>query len=62
MQIFGVMAILIMAAGGCVGMYWIHVEGRENETKLTIISTSVFLLIYAVALGVSAWAFMSEAT
>lgn len=39
---------------------WRH--GREEEAKLTIIGVSVFSLIFAVALGVSAWAFMSEAT
>ena len=59
MQIVGVMAILIMAG---TGMSWIYVEGREDKTKLTIISARVFLLIYAVALGVSAWALMSDAT
>jgi hypothetical protein len=59
MQIVGAMAILIMAG---TGMCWIYVEGREDETKLTTINARVFLLIYAVALGVSAWAFMSEAT
>ncbi len=62
MQIAGAMAILMMAAGGCTGMYCIYVQGREDETKLTIIGVGVFSLILAVALGVSAWAFMSEAT
>ena len=62
MQIAGAMAVLMMAVGGCTGMYWIYVEGREDETKLTIIGGSVFVLIFAVALGVSTWAFMSEAT
>ena len=62
MQIAGAMAILMMAAGGCTGMYCIYVQGREDETKLTIIGGSVFCLIFAVALGVSAWAIMSEAT
>lgn len=62
MQVTGAVAILMMAAGGCTGMYCIYVQGREDETKLTIIGVSVFSLILAVALGVSAWAFMSEAT
>jgi len=62
MQIAGAMAILMMAAGGCTGMYCICVQGREDETKLTIIGASVFLLIFAVGLSVSAWAIMSEAT
>lgn len=62
MQIAGAMAILMMAAGGCTGMYCIYVQGREDETKLTIIGASVFLLIFAVGLSVSAWAIMSEAT
>jgi len=62
MQIAGAMAILMMAVGGCTGMYCIYVQGREDETKLSIIGVSVFLLIFAVALGVSSWAFMSEAT
>lgn len=63
MQIVGVMAILMMAAGGgCTGMYCTYVQGREDETKLTIIGVSVFSLIFAIALGVSVWAFMSEAT
>ena len=59
MQIVNVMAILIMAGAG---MCFIYAEGREDETKLTAISASVFLLMYVVVLGVSAWAFMSEAT
>ena len=62
MQIAGAMAILMMAVGGCPGMYCIYVQDREDETKLTIIGVSVFSLILAVALGVSAWAIMSEAT
>lgn len=62
MQIAGAMAILMMATGGCTGMYCIYVQGREDETKLSNIGVSVFLLIFAVALGVSSWAFMSEAT
>lgn len=62
MQIAGAMAILMMAAGGCTGMYCIYVQGREDETKLTIIGASVFLLIFAVGLSVSVWAIMSEAT
>lgn len=62
MQIAGAMAILMMAAGVCTGMYCIYVQGREDETKLTIIGASVFLLIFAVGLSVSAWAIMSEAT
>lgn len=62
MQIAGAKAILMMAAGGCTGMYCIYVQGREDETKLTIIGASVFLLIFAVGLSVSAWAIMSEAT
>lgn len=62
MQIAGAMAVLMMAAGGCTGMYLIYVEGREDETKLTIIGGSVFVLIFAAALGVSVWAFMSEVT
>lgn len=43
-------------------MYCTYVQGREDETKLTIIGVSVFSLIFAIALGVSVWAFMSEAT
>lgn len=62
MHISGAMAILMMAAGGCTGMYCIYVQGREDETKLTIIGVSVFCLFFAVALGVSAWAIVSEAT
>ena len=62
MQIAGARAILMMAVGGCTGMYCIYVQDREDETKLTIIGVSVFSLILAVALGVSAWAIMSEAT
>jgi hypothetical protein len=62
MQIAGAMAIFMMAAGGCIGMYCIYVQGREDEKKLTIIGASVFLLIFAVGLSVSAWAIMSEAT
>lgn len=62
MRIAGAMAILMMAAGGCTGMYCIYVQGREDETKLTIIGASVFLLIFAVGLSVSAWAIMSEET
>lgn len=62
MHISGAMAILMMAAGGCTGMYCIYVQGREDETKLAIIGVSVFCLFFAVALGVSAWAIMSEAT
>lgn len=62
MHISGAMAILMMAAGGCTGMYCIYAQGREDETKLTIIGVSVFCLFFAVALGVSAWAIVSEAT
>ena len=62
MQIVGVMAILMMAAGGCIGIYCICMQGWEDEAKPTIIAVSVLSLILAVALGVSAWAFMSEAT
>lgn len=62
MQIAGAMAILMTAVGGCTGMYCIYVQGREDEAKLTIIGVSVFLLIFAVGLSVSAWAIMSEAT
>jgi len=62
MQITGAVALLIMAAGGGTGMGCILLQGGEDETKLTIIGVGVFSLILAVALGVSAWAFMSEAT
>ena len=38
------MAILMMAVGGCTGMYCIYVQGREDETKLSIIGVSVFFV------------------
>lgn len=54
-----VVDILTAILGGCLGTYFYRIRDREDETKLIIIGICVILPIFAILIGVTAWAILN---
>ena len=54
-----VVDILTVILGGGLGIYSYRIRDREDETKLIIIGICVILPIFAILIGVTAWAILN---